>query len=190
MSPQILKVATSFGGSTNYNNRSSIGRFGMGMKTAGLSMAPVIQILSWQERAFYYRMTLDTEAIGRDKLNLIILPEPTLQEDIGAELVQLITAPMRYPSDASDQRLLASRGTDLADALGASGTIIYMPDCDRLSAQRDRASRRPCDKGLRPRLPPSYSARAEDLRQQQASGGGRPNLLNGEYASHAPSGSS
>lgn len=138
MSPQILKVATSFGGSTNYNNRSGIGRFGMGMKTAGLSMASAIQILSWQERSIYYRMTLDTEAIGRDKSNLIILPEPALQEDIGAELVQLVTAPMRYPSDASDQRILASRGSDLADALGASGTIIYMPDCDRLSAKRDR----------------------------------------------------
>jgi hypothetical protein len=138
MSPQILKVATSFGGSTNYNNRSGIGRFGMGMKTAGLSMAPAIQILSWQDRGVYYRMTLDTEAIGRDKSNLIILPEPTLQEDIGADLVQLLTVPMRYPSDASDQRLLAPRGSDLTDALGASGTIIYMPDCDRLSAKRDR----------------------------------------------------
>ena len=42
MSPQVLKVATSFGGSTNYNNRSGIGRFGMGMKTAGLSMASAI----------------------------------------------------------------------------------------------------------------------------------------------------
>jgi len=138
MSPQILKVVTSFGGSTNYNNRSGIGRYGMGMKTAALAMAPAVQIVSWQEKGIYYRMTLDTEAIGRDKSNLIILPEPALQEDIGAEQVQLVTVPMRYPTDASEQRLLVQRGSDLVDALGASGTLIYMHDCDRLSAKRDR----------------------------------------------------
>ena len=138
MSPQVLKVATSFGGSTNYNNRSGIGRFGMGMKTAGLSMASAIEIISWQEKGVYYRMTLDTEDIGRDKSNLIILPEPKLLEDVGADQARLFTVPMRYPTDASDQRLLAPRGMDLVEALGASGTIIYMPDCDRISAKRDR----------------------------------------------------
>jgi anti-sigma regulatory factor (Ser/Thr protein kinase) len=34
MAPNVLKVATSFGGSLSYGNRTAIGRFGMGMKTA------------------------------------------------------------------------------------------------------------------------------------------------------------
>src|ERR1700722_8964719 len=34
MAPNVLKVATSFGGSMSYGSRSGIGRFGMGMKTA------------------------------------------------------------------------------------------------------------------------------------------------------------
>ena len=34
MPPNVLKVATSFGGSMSYGNRKGIGRFGMGMKTA------------------------------------------------------------------------------------------------------------------------------------------------------------
>jgi hypothetical protein len=38
MPPKVLKVATSFGGSMNYANRTGIGRFGMGMKTAALSV--------------------------------------------------------------------------------------------------------------------------------------------------------
>jgi Histidine kinase-, DNA gyrase B-, and HSP90-like ATPase len=54
-----------------FNNREGIGRFGMGMKTAGLSIAPAIEIISWQEPNAYYRMVLDSVAIGRDKSNLI-----------------------------------------------------------------------------------------------------------------------
>jgi Histidine kinase-, DNA gyrase B-, and HSP90-like ATPase len=48
MAPNVLQVATSFGGSMTYGSRSGIGRFGMGMKTAGLSMSPVVEIYSWQ----------------------------------------------------------------------------------------------------------------------------------------------
>src|SRR5947207_11082450 len=59
MPPAVLKVATSFGGSTTFGNRKGIGRFGMGMKTAALSMSPVMELYSWQERAAIYNMTLD-----------------------------------------------------------------------------------------------------------------------------------
>jgi hypothetical protein len=67
MAPNVLKVATSFGGSMSFNNRSGIGRFGMGMKTAALSMSPVMELYSWQEAAAYYNMTLDVEAIGKER---------------------------------------------------------------------------------------------------------------------------
>ena len=50
-----------------FNDRDSIGRFGMGIKGAGLSMAPAMAIMSWQERGAVYRTILDTDAIGRDK---------------------------------------------------------------------------------------------------------------------------
>ena len=36
MAPNILKLATSFGGSMVYGNRNGIGRYGMGMKTTAL----------------------------------------------------------------------------------------------------------------------------------------------------------
>lgn len=138
MAPQTLKVVTSFGGSTNFNNRHGIGRFGMGMKTAGLSMSPTVEITSWQERGAYHRMTLDTEAIGRDRSNVIMLPDPEYLSEVGADLALMMSEPMRYPKDASAQKLLAPRGTDLVDALGNSGTIVRMPDCDRLSFKEDR----------------------------------------------------
>ena len=41
MSPNVLKMATSCG-SMRDGNREGIGRFGMGMKTAALSMSPVL----------------------------------------------------------------------------------------------------------------------------------------------------
>ena len=39
----------------------------MGMKTAALSMCPVLDLYSWQETGAYYNMTLDVEAIGKER---------------------------------------------------------------------------------------------------------------------------
>lgn len=40
---------------------------------------------------------------------------------------------MSYPRDRNEQELLAGESDDLLDRLGRSGTIVYMPDCDRLT---------------------------------------------------------
>lgn len=133
MSPNILKVATSFGGSTSFNNRSGIGRFGMGMKTAALSMSPVLELYSWQERDAYYSMTLDVEAIGKDRSNMVELPEPTFQRDLPDEVAELFTKPMAWPTDRTDQVLFARDAEELREKLGSSGTLVYMPACDRLT---------------------------------------------------------
>jgi hypothetical protein len=138
MAPNVLKVATSFGGSMVFNNRSGIGRFGMGMKTAGLSMAPAIEIISWQEAGAYYRMILDTVAIGRDKSNLIALDDPEYLGTLDADIANFFTVPMSFPKDTKEQILLAPHDIDLQDALGHSGTIVYMPECDRLSSATAR----------------------------------------------------
>src|SRR5262249_34861695 len=49
MAPHVLKVAMAFGGSMVYYNRGGIGRYGMGMKAAALSMGPTLEVYSWQE---------------------------------------------------------------------------------------------------------------------------------------------
>ncbi len=133
MAPAVLKVATAFGGSTSYNNRDGIGRFGMGMKTAGLSMSTVIELYSWQERGAFYNMTLDVEAIGKDRANLVELPDPNLVTELPDEISELFTKPMSFPKDQNEQELLALERDSLNERLGASGTIVYMPNCDRLS---------------------------------------------------------
>ena len=133
MSPTVLKLATALGGSTTFGNRNGMGRFGMGMKTAALSMSPVMELYSWQEPGAIYSMTLDVDAIGKDRSNLIELPEPQLLTALPDEVAELFTVPMSYPKDHLEQELLASSSKDLEDCLGRSGTIVYMPQCDRLT---------------------------------------------------------
>lgn len=137
MGPNVLKVATSFGGSMVFGNRNGIGRFGMGMKTAALSMSPVMDLYSWQEPSVIYNMTLDVDAIGRERSNLIELPEPNLLDALPSRLTDILTAPMVFP-DADEQQLVASDLESLQERLGKSGTIVFMPDCDRLTAARAR----------------------------------------------------
>ena len=138
MEPNVLKMATSFGGSLNYNNRGGIGRFGMGMKTAALSMSPVMELYSWQDPAAIYNMILDVEAIGKDRSNAVNLPDPTLNTELRSDLAELFSKPMAWPSDHKEQDLFATDADNLADRLGSHGTIVYMPACDRLSSRKAR----------------------------------------------------
>lgn len=133
MPATVLKVATSFGGSTTFGNRTRIGRFGMGMKTAALSMSPVMELYSWQEPGAIYNMTLDVEAVGKDRRNLVELSEPTMLTELPDEVADIFKKPMIYPTDRTEQELLAPGGVDLEERLGRSGTIVYMPQCDRLT---------------------------------------------------------
>lgn len=133
MSPTVLKVATAFGGSMNYGNRTGIARFGMGMKTAALSMSPVMELYSWQEPEAIYSMTLDVEAIGKERANLVELPDPNLSSELPDEIAELFRNPLSYPTNRSDQDLLAAPNDDLYEHLGPSGTVVYMPQCDRLT---------------------------------------------------------
>ncbi len=137
MAPNILKFATSFGGSMVFDNRSGIGRYGMGMKTAALSMSPVMDLYSWQEPGAYYNMTLDVEAIGKEKSNLIQLPDPTLMDLLPSELSDILTKPLSFPNRDA-QTLLAHNVDELRDRLGKSGTIVYLPSCDRLTSAKAR----------------------------------------------------
>lgn len=138
MPPNVMKVATSFGGSMSYGNRKGIGRFGMGMKTAALSVSPVMELYSWQEAAAFYNMTLDTEAIGRDRSNLVPLPEPSFNSILPEPILQMFTRPVGFPKDATEQQLLAPANTNVYEQLGSHGTIVFMPNCDRLTYATDR----------------------------------------------------
>lgn len=137
MPPEVLRVAMSFGGSMVYDQRNGIGRFGVGMKTAALSMGPRLEVYSWQEKGAYYAMDLDVDAIGSNQRNTLDLPEPSFRDHLPSEVAEILTEWMEYPR-ADDQELVASSHDDLVDGLGAHGTIVYVPNCDRLTHKQAR----------------------------------------------------
>ena len=92
-----------------------------------------MELYSWQEPGAIYNMTLDVEAVGKDRRNLIELPDPTLVTELPSEVAELFRKPMVYPSDRGEQDLLAPGDEDLQERLGRSGTIVYIPQCDRLT---------------------------------------------------------
>jgi Histidine kinase-, DNA gyrase B-, and HSP90-like ATPase len=132
MPPTVLKVAMAFGGSMHFGNRQGIARFGMGMKTAALSICPTVEVYSWQEPEAIYTMSLDVEEIGKDRRNLVELPDPMLLTELPDEIAELFCKPQSYPTNRSEQHLFADKREDVSENLGNSGTIVYMPDCDRL----------------------------------------------------------
>jgi len=54
------------------------------------------------------------------------------------EVSDFLTRPMSFPKDHSEQDILAPKGVEVGDVLGRSGTIIHMPECDRLSTATAR----------------------------------------------------
>lgn len=138
MSANILQVAMSFGGSMFYDNREGIGRFGVGMKTAALSMGPAMELYSWTEPGAIYTMTLDVQEISSKLSNLLELPEPQLLDVVPSSIARILTRPMAYPRNHSDQELLSESEDDLLDRLGNSGTIVFIPDCDRVTYKKSQ----------------------------------------------------
>lgn len=136
MPPNVLRAVTAFGGSLCYDNRETVGKYGIGMKAAALSMGPTLEIYSWQEEGGIYNMMLDTEEISNERTNMVLLPEPKLIDRLPPEIREILVQPMSYPKNAYEQELFVTKDEDLIDQLGPSGTIVYIPDCDRLTYRR------------------------------------------------------
>lgn len=138
MEPHVLQVAMSFGGSMYFDNRDGIGRFGVGMKTAALSMAPAVDLYSWTEPGAIYTMTLDVKEISSKMANLLELPEPQLLDALPSNVARILTRPMAFPRNHALQYLIANDEDDLLDRMGRSGTIVFIPDCDRVTFKKSQ----------------------------------------------------
>ena len=138
MGPHVLQVAMSFGGSMYFDNRNGIGRFGVGMKTAALNMAPSLDVYSWTEPGAIYTMTLDVKEISSKMANLLELPEPQLLDALPSNVARVLTKPMVYPRPHVQQDLITDDEDNLLDSMGGSGTIVFIPDCDRVTFKKSQ----------------------------------------------------
>jgi hypothetical protein len=76
MAPNVQKVAMAFGGSMAYDARTDISRFGLGMKTAALSISPSLENFTWQESRAYYNLALDVNEVGNTRRDLLEMADP------------------------------------------------------------------------------------------------------------------
>lgn len=78
MSPDVLRMALQFGNGTRLEDRSGIGRFGMGLPNSSISQARRVDVWSWQEghdKAFHTYIDIDEIS----KAGLEEVPEPKLK---------------------------------------------------------------------------------------------------------------
>lgn len=106
MDRQTLIQAMRFGGSGRYNDRSGLGRFGMGLPNASLSQARRVTVYTWQSTASVLTTFLDVD-------------------EIAAGGVESIPEPVRHKSVVDVDRLDARNGT----------TVVW-ERCDRLDNRR------------------------------------------------------
>jgi hypothetical protein len=109
-----------------YENRTGIGRYGVGMKAAALSMGPVMEVYSWQEPGMIYHMTLDVNDIGNSRANLIELPDPQLTDILPSDVSHILSTPMVFPKNPDMQELFTYDPDEVIERLGASGTIVFI----------------------------------------------------------------
>lgn len=74
MDRRALRQALRFGGSSRFNDRSSLGRYGMGLPNASLSQAQRVEVYTWSSSARPWRVHLDLHEIAAGRSAQV--PEP------------------------------------------------------------------------------------------------------------------
>lgn len=74
MGAETLRTAMRFGGSSRFNDRSGLGRYGMGLPNASLSQARRVEVTSWRSGSPPLRTHLDVDEIAAG--TCVEVPEP------------------------------------------------------------------------------------------------------------------
>jgi hypothetical protein len=74
MNAETLTEALRFGGTTRFNSRSGLGRFGMGLPNASLSQARRVDVFTWQDSGSPIMSYLDVDQIVSGALSVIPTP--------------------------------------------------------------------------------------------------------------------
>ena len=74
MTPDVLRMALQFGGSTRFDSRKATGRYGMGLPNGGLSQARRLQVFTWAKRQEVWMSHLDVDEIALGKCPTVPAP--------------------------------------------------------------------------------------------------------------------
>lgn len=109
MHHRLMQVALQFGGSTRFNSRQGLGRYGMGLPCSALSQARRIDLYSWQRPGHVWWTYLDIDEIVEKHQDFV----PAAQ--------QLPTSSLPFTVQSQ------------------SGTVVVLTKCDRLEYKRTSA---------------------------------------------------
>lgn len=106
MAPLTLGQALRFGGSSRFNDRSGLGRYGMGLPNSSFSQARRVEVVTWRNSREAWAANLDLDDIAEGRV--INVPEP---------------ARAKVPELATKKEC-------------GTGTIVTWRRCDRLDFRR------------------------------------------------------
>ena len=106
MTGKVLQQSLRFGGSSRFNDRTGMGRYGMGLPNASLSQAKIVEVYSWVNNQSPNYSYLDVD--------------------------EIIDGTMKVVPGVKKRRL-PQWARDCADE---SGTMVYWRNCDRLENKR------------------------------------------------------
>jgi len=76
MDPPTLSIAMQFAGSSRFNDRNGLGRFGMGLPNSSVSQARRVDVYTWQKRKRVLHTYLDVDEITDGEMRTV--PKPRL----------------------------------------------------------------------------------------------------------------
>ncbi len=74
MDRHVLRQALRFGGSTRFNDRRDLGRYGMGLPNSSLSQARRVTVYTWQSDSAVYKSYLDVDEIASGTMTKVPVP--------------------------------------------------------------------------------------------------------------------
>jgi anti-sigma regulatory factor (Ser/Thr protein kinase) len=113
MPGELLRRAIRFGDSDRFNDRSGLGRFGMGLPNASVSQCTHFEVFSWQKGQQPVWTYVDVDEVAAEKM--VEIPEPVEHP---------IPAPYEHLIDLNKGTLVVWRDCDRLDHDGKLDTLI------------------------------------------------------------------
>jgi hypothetical protein len=120
MDHHTLSIAMQFAGSSRFNDRNGLGRFGMGLPNSSVSQARRVDVYTWQKRKRVLHTYLDIDEITEGKMSTVPQPKFTSLPTWAEKHVRKQTGTLVEWSrcDRLDNRKAATIAEDLHKPLG------------------------------------------------------------------------